>query len=304
MALTDEDVREILRIIDESRARRAADRDAGLQAARAAGRGRAASGHGAGTRDEPGPATEPGPASEPTANGAATIDAPMLGTFYRASAPGEHPFVEVGAPVEPDTVVCLIEVMKMMNSITAGVAGTVVEVVRGERGARRVRRSRCSGSNAHDPRVFVANRGEIAVRIVRACRALGLEAVVGVSDVDRDSAGRAARRPRRLHRPGARRRDSYLRPETIVQAALGTGCDAIHPGYGFLSENPRLAALAREDGIAFVGPAAPRSSSSPATSSARAPRRPRPGCRSCPAARSRTPTPRTRSPPTRATRCC
>jgi len=52
----------------------------------------------------------------------------MLGTFYRASAPGQRPYVEVGSPVEPDTVVCLIEVMKMMNSIKAGVVGTVVEV--------------------------------------------------------------------------------------------------------------------------------------------------------------------------------
>ena len=102
-------------------------------------------------------------------------------------------------------------------------------------------------------RVFVANRGEIAVRIVRACRALGLEAVAGVSDIDRDSA--AARLADRAVCIGpARATDSYLRPETIVQAALGTGCDAIHPGYGFLSENPRLAAMAREEGIAFVGP--------------------------------------------------
>jgi acetyl-CoA carboxylase biotin carboxylase subunit len=101
----------------------------------------------------------------------------------------------------------------------------------------------------------VANRGEIAVRIVRACRALGLECVVGVSDVDRDSA--AARLADRAVCIGpARASESYLRPETIVQAALGTGCDAIHPGYGFLSENPRLAALARDEGVAFVGPPA------------------------------------------------
>jgi len=52
----------------------------------------------------------------------------MLGTFYRASAPGQRPYVDIGSAVEPDTVVCLIEVMKMMNSIKAGVAGTVVEV--------------------------------------------------------------------------------------------------------------------------------------------------------------------------------
>ena len=52
----------------------------------------------------------------------------MLGTFYRARRPVRSPFVEVGAPVEPDTVVCLIEVMKMMNPVEAGVAGTIVEV--------------------------------------------------------------------------------------------------------------------------------------------------------------------------------
>jgi acetyl-CoA carboxylase, biotin carboxylase subunit len=102
-------------------------------------------------------------------------------------------------------------------------------------------------------RVFVANRGEIAVRIVRACRALGLEAVVGFSEVDRG--GAAARLADRAVCIGpARASESYLRPEIIVQAALGTGCDAIHPGYGFLSENPRLAVLAGEEGVVFVGP--------------------------------------------------
>ena len=116
MGLTDEDVREILRIIDESQLDELRIDMPGfrLHVRRGAG--------------EPGPATEPAPATEPTANGAATIDAPMLGTFYRASAPGQRPYVEVGSPVAPDTVVCLIEVMKMMNSIKAGVVGTVVEV--------------------------------------------------------------------------------------------------------------------------------------------------------------------------------
>ena len=57
-----------------------------------------------------------------------TIGSPMIGTFYRAEAPGAAPFVDVGTRVEPDTVVCIIEVMKMMNAVPAGVAGTVVEV--------------------------------------------------------------------------------------------------------------------------------------------------------------------------------
>jgi acetyl-CoA carboxylase biotin carboxylase subunit len=104
-------------------------------------------------------------------------------------------------------------------------------------------------------RVFIANRGEIAVRIVRACRKLGLECVVGASEVDRDGmAARSADRAVTIG-PGPAAL-SYLRPEVIVQAALRTGCDAIHPGYGFLAENPRLAALAAAQGLAFVGPPA------------------------------------------------
>ena len=102
-------------------------------------------------------------------------------------------------------------------------------------------------------RVFVANRGEIAWRIVRACRELGLESVVAVSDVDRDSlATRNADRAVCIG-PGPATQ-SYLRDDVVVEAALGTGCDAIHPGYGFLSESPRLAARAREHGLVFVGP--------------------------------------------------
>ena len=56
------------------------------------------------------------------------VSAPMLGTFYSAQAPGAAPFVDVGTRVEPDTIVCVIEVMKMMNSVPAGVVGTIVEV--------------------------------------------------------------------------------------------------------------------------------------------------------------------------------
>jgi acetyl-CoA carboxylase biotin carboxylase subunit len=102
-------------------------------------------------------------------------------------------------------------------------------------------------------RVFVANRGEIALRIVNACEELGIETVVGVSEVDRG--GLAARRAGRAVCIGpAPAAQSYLRDDVVVQAALGTGCDAIHPGYGFLSESPKLAARASENGIIFVGP--------------------------------------------------
>jgi acetyl-CoA carboxylase biotin carboxylase subunit len=102
-------------------------------------------------------------------------------------------------------------------------------------------------------RVFIPNRGEIAVRIVGACRALGLECVVGASAADLD--GMAAHLADRVVciGPGPAS-ESYLREDIVVQAALGTDCDVIHPGYGFLSESPRLATLAREHGLVFVGP--------------------------------------------------
>jgi acetyl-CoA carboxylase biotin carboxyl carrier protein len=130
MGLTDDDVREILRIIDESDLDelRIETPEFRLHVRRGGPPLPAA------TPPPPraAPAGDSGGAPEPEpdapANGVVTIDAPMLGTFYRASAPGEEPFVDVGSKVDPGTVVCLIEVMKMMNSVEAGVAGTVVEV--------------------------------------------------------------------------------------------------------------------------------------------------------------------------------
>src|SRR5687768_2682968 len=97
-------------------------------------------------------------------------------------------------------------------------------------------------------RIFVANRGEIAVRIVRACRALGVEAVVGVSEADRGSM--AAQLADRAVCIGASPAvESYLNRNAIVTAALGTGCDALHPGYGFLSERAGFQRLCAEHGL-------------------------------------------------------
>ncbi len=102
-------------------------------------------------------------------------------------------------------------------------------------------------------RVFIPNRGEIALRVVRACRELDLESVVGCSDIDRD--GLAARAADDVVTIGpAPAAQSYLRDDVIVHAALARGCDAIHPGYGFLSESPRLAARTRDSGLTWIGP--------------------------------------------------
>ena len=102
-------------------------------------------------------------------------------------------------------------------------------------------------------RILIANRGEIAVRIVRACQSLGIESVVAVSEADRDSL--AARMATRAVCIGpAPAAQSYLRPELLITAARGTGCDAVHPGYGFLSERARFARMCAEEGVTFIGP--------------------------------------------------
>ena len=103
--------------------------------------------------------------------------------------------------------------------------------------------------------MLIANRGEIAVRIIRTCRALGIETVLAASSADLDSV------PAKLAdrvvcigppRPG----ESYLKVETIVHAARGTQSDAIHPGYGFLSERAALARLCEANDVIFIGPTA------------------------------------------------
>jgi acetyl-CoA carboxylase biotin carboxylase subunit len=102
-------------------------------------------------------------------------------------------------------------------------------------------------------RVFVANRGEIAVRILDACARLGIETVLGVSAADRDTLG-ARRADRVVVLGGPRPADSYLAQQTVVQAAISTGCTALHPGYGFLSERPSFARLCADNGVTFIGP--------------------------------------------------
>jgi acetyl-CoA carboxylase biotin carboxyl carrier protein len=128
MPLSDDDVREILRIIDSSELAELQIETEGFSLHVVRGP----------TADAAAPAASPPqrldgdpspPATTETQNHLLTIPSPMLGTFYRAEAPGKPPFVEVGSPVDADTIVCIIEVMKMMNSVPAGVSGTIAEIV-------------------------------------------------------------------------------------------------------------------------------------------------------------------------------
>lgn len=102
-------------------------------------------------------------------------------------------------------------------------------------------------------KILVANRGEIAVRVIRACRELGVRTVVTYSEADRDSlAVRLADEAVCVGPPPASK--SYLNIPNIISAALVTGCEAIHPGYGFLSENAYFAEICEKCGLIFVGP--------------------------------------------------
>jgi acetyl-CoA carboxylase, biotin carboxylase subunit len=104
-------------------------------------------------------------------------------------------------------------------------------------------------------RILIANRGEIAVRIIRTCRRLNIQTVLAASEADRDSLP-ARLADRTVCIGPARPTDSYLKVETIVHAARGTESDAIHPGYGFLSERATLARLCEREGVVFIGPTA------------------------------------------------
>src|SRR5262249_39281541 len=102
-------------------------------------------------------------------------------------------------------------------------------------------------------KILVANRGEIALRVMRTCHAMGIETVAVYSEADVHAphvrfAGEA------VHIGAAPARESYLRIEKIIEAAERTGADAIHPGYGFLSENAEFAESCAAAGVVFIGP--------------------------------------------------
>ena len=103
-------------------------------------------------------------------------------------------------------------------------------------------------------KVLIANRGEIAVRVIRACREMGIRTVAIYSDVDRESLHvRFANEAYHCGPPPAR--DSYLVMDRILEIAKRSGAQAIHPGYGFLAENGDFADRCESEGITFIGPA-------------------------------------------------
>ena len=102
-------------------------------------------------------------------------------------------------------------------------------------------------------RILIANRGEIAVRIIRACREMGVESVAVFSDVDR-RALHVRKADHAYHIGPATASESYLNIDKILDVARRASAEAIHPGYGFLSENSRFAKACLDAGVKFIGP--------------------------------------------------
>ena len=102
-------------------------------------------------------------------------------------------------------------------------------------------------------KILIANRGEIAVRVIRACKEMGIATVAIYSQADQDAL-HVALADESYCVGGASPADSYLNEERVISAALVSGAQAIHPGYGFLSENAHFAALCRKNGLVFIGP--------------------------------------------------
>ena len=101
--------------------------------------------------------------------------------------------------------------------------------------------------------ILIANRGEIALRVIRACREMGIETVIAYSEADRESLPVRVADRRICIGPGPSSK-SYLNIPNLISAALLTGCEAIHPGYGFLSENASFAEVCNDCGLVFIGP--------------------------------------------------
>ena len=191
------------------------------------------------------------------------VKSPIVGTFYEAPSPGTPPFVKVGDTVKDGQVLCIIEAMKLMNEIEAEVSGVIAKMFVIQRQSRWNMACRCSASESVTPsssnyismfkKILIANRGEIALRVICACKELGIKAVAIYSEADRNS----------LHVSFAdeaicigppRPSESYLNIPAVISAAEIANVEAIHPGYGLLSENANFAEVCQACGIKFIGP--------------------------------------------------
>ena len=183
------------------------------------------------------------------------VKSPIVGTYYEAPKPGDPPFVKVGDTVEPGQVLCIIESMKLMNEIEVGDRRHGGGQADGERPRRWSTERPCSRFVRADmfQKILIANRGEIAVRVICACKDLGIKTVAVYSEADRHSLHVRFADEAICIGPAKSSR-SYLDIPSVISAAEITNVDAIHPGYGFLSENADFAEVCETSEIKFIGP--------------------------------------------------
>jgi acetyl/propionyl-CoA carboxylase alpha subunit len=198
----------------------------------------------------------------------------MVGTFYRASSPGAKAFVEIGDTIKEGETICIVEAMKILNEIEADKSGTVTQILVENGQAAVVNTASpfailCGSNNSPGPgpvhpsramfkKILIANRGEIALRVQRACREMGIKAVMVYSEADRDAKYVRLADEAVCIGP-APSGQSYLNMPAIISAAEVTDAEAIHPGYGFLSENADFAERVEKSGFTFIGPPPSRS---------------------------------------------
>ena len=179
----------------------------------------------------------------------------MVGTAYRKPSPEAKNFVEIGSKVAVGDKVLLVEAMKTFNEIVAPRAGTVTAIFVEDGTPVEYGEPLLVIENAMFDKILIANRGEIALRILRAAKELGIATVAVHSTADADAMHvRLADESVCIGPPAAR--DSYLNIPALIAACEITGADAVHPGYGFLSENARFAEVLEHHHIAFIGPKA------------------------------------------------
>ena len=165
--------------------------------------------------------------------------------------------------MESGQTLCIVEAMKLMNEIESDASGEMMRGVFGKRRSRWSRGNRCSvfaqqekvarAPAAMFQKILVANRGEIALRVICACKELGIATVAVYSEADRKSLHVRFADEAVCIGP-ARSSESYLNIPQVISAAEITNVDAIHPGYGFLSENANFAKVCEASEITFIGP--------------------------------------------------
>ena len=198
------------------------------------------------------------PACRPRPPHPGAVTSPMVGIVYLAPEPGRRPSSRVGDQVAQGQTLLLIEAMKTFNQIRAPRPAPSRRSCR-ERHAGRIRRAadghRVSGVALMFEKVLIANRGEIALRIHRACQEMGIRPSPCTPPPTPTRCMCAW--PTRASASARRRRATATSTSpAILSAAAITGADAIHPGYGFLSENADFAEMVEEHGLAFIGPLA------------------------------------------------